>query len=129
MSGLVPKVMLTAATVAVIAVVVGALFVLDSPAVAAEKKRDRVLADDLSCMERQIARKYRDARVLPTAGEVTGFACLNHGPAPSSVRYTPTGPDTYRLCATFRYPVQGRGMDSDHPAGEYCMNRNAGAKD
>jgi hypothetical protein len=129
MSGLVPKVMLTAATVAVIAVVTGALFVLDSPAVAAEKKRDLVLADDLSCMERQIARKYRDAKALPAAGEVAGFACLNHGSAPSGVRYTPTGADTYRLCATFRYPAQGRGMDSDHPAGEYCMNRNAGAKD
>jgi hypothetical protein len=125
MSGVVQKAMLGAATVAVIAVVAGALFVLDSPAVAAEKKRDRTIVADLSCMESHIRSKYRANKTLPAAREAAGFACLNNPPSVSGVRYLPTGPHAYRLCATFRYPAQGRDADWDHPAGDYCFNRTA----
>jgi len=125
MSGLVPKIMLAAATAAVIAVVAGALFVLDSPAVAGEKKQDKKLVEDLSCIERQIHNKYRDNKTLPTAGDVANFTCLNNPPSVSGARYLPTGPDAYRLCATFRHPAQGRNEDWDHPAGDYCVNKRA----
>lgn len=129
MSSLVPKVMLAAATVMVIAVVAGALSVLDSPAVAGEKKRDGKLADDLSCMERQIRSKYRDNKALPAVDEVAGFLCLNDPPAVSGARYLPTGPHTYQLCATFRHPVQARQADAEYPAGQYCVNKSALAPD
>ena len=125
MSALVPKVMLAAASAMVAFVVASALFVLDSPAVAGEKKRDRKLVEDLSCMERQIGSKYRDNKALPAASEVAGLLCLNDPPSVSGARYRPTGPDTYQLCATFRYPAQGRDADWDHPAGDYCFNKRA----
>jgi hypothetical protein len=125
MSGAVQKAMLGAATVAFIAVVAGALFVLDSPAVAAERKRDRTLAADLSCMESEIRSKYRENKTLPTADAVAGFACLSNPPSVSGARYLPTGAHAYRLCATFRHAAQERNSDWNHPAGDYCVNRNA----
>lgn len=129
MTGLVPKVMLTIATLTVIAVVAGAIVVLDSPAVAADKKRDRVLVEEFSCMERQIRRTYRDNKALPTATEVEALNCRRIPAAASGVRYVPTGATTYRLCATFRYPSQERGLDWEHPAGDHCVNKDVMTKE
>lgn len=131
MSGVVPKVMLGMATVAVIAVVVGALAVLDSPAVAREKQRDTVLAEDLACMQREIGAQYRKNKVLPSNAEVAGLSCLDNPLSVSGATYVPTGAATYRLCATFRYPAreQSYGIAKAHPAGYHCFNENAAERE
>lgn len=129
MTGFVPKVMLAVATVAVIAVVAGALVVLDSPAVAAEKRRDAVLASDLACMHRRIVTTYHNNKALPAASEVTGLACRNDRPPAPGITYLPTGPDTYRLCATFRYAGEEQPMAWEHPAGYHCFNKRAAERD
>jgi hypothetical protein len=127
MSGVVPKVMLGMATVLVVAVVVGALAVLDSPAVAREKRRDTVLSEDLACMQRQIGTLYRKNQVLPSNAEVAALSCLNTPMSVSGVTYLPTDAATYRLCATFRYPAREQTYPVvwAHPAGHHCFNENA----
>ena len=131
MSGVVPKVMLGMATVLVVAVVVGALAVLDSPAVAREKRRDTVLAQDLGCMQRQIGTLYRKNKVLPSSAEVAGLSCLDEPMPVSGVTYEPTGAATYRLCATFRFPARepSYGFARAHPAGYHCFNENAAERE
>ncbi|WP_332876568.1 hypothetical protein [Massilia sp. S19_KUP03_FR1] len=131
MSGVVPKVMLGVATVLVVAVVVGALAVLDSPAVAREKRRDTVLSGDLGCMRRQIGTLYRKNKVLPSNAEVARLSCLDQPMSVSGVSYVPTGDATYRLCATFRYPAreQTYPVARAHPAGYHCFNENAAERE
>ena len=131
MSRVVPKVMLGTATVLVIGVVAGALAVLDAPAVAREKKRDKVLAEDLACMQQQIGILYRKNKVLPTQSEVAALSCLDNPLATSGATYEPTGAATYRLCATFRHAAREPrySIAKGHPAGYHCTSENAAERD
>jgi hypothetical protein len=70
-----------------------------------------------------------DSKVMPTADQVAALACRDIPPAASGARYTPTGPTTYRLCATFRYPQQDKDMTWPHPAGHYCVDKRVDARD
>jgi hypothetical protein len=126
----VPAIMLAAAAVMVCAVAAGALSVLDSPAVAREKRRDTVLAEDLGCMQREIGTLYRKNKVLPSNMEVAGLSCLNNPLSVSGATYVPTGAATYRLCATFRYSARVEPYGAKgHPAGYYCINENAAERE
>lgn len=130
MSGVVPKVMLGIATVLVIAVVVGALAVLDSPAVAREKRRDTALAEDLACMRREIGTLYRKNKVMPSNADVAALSCLDNPLPVSGATYVPAGAATYRLCATFRYPARDQNYGAKgHPAGYHCSNENAAERE
>ena len=123
----IPLAMATAATLAVLVVVAGAVFFLEAPAVAREKRLDEAQARTLGCMERQITAAYRAKNALPDTLDGT---CLAQGGGAARIAYERTGAATYRLCATWRHAGPARSFSLwPHPAGYACSDHSAAQRD
>ncbi|NTV41223.1 MAG: hypothetical protein HGA61_03030 [Candidatus Moranbacteria bacterium] len=116
-------------------VFIGAFFIIDSPAVARQKRIDNQTVNDIRSVDSSIRNYFTQSGKLPQMLadlDKTGFAPYLQGT--NKIEYVATGDNSYRLCASFErsdiddkdvsFGVQGL-VEWKHQAGKACFERIA----
>lgn len=136
--------LLAGAVTAVVAAVVAAFFVLDSPAEMRRQKLDAQRARDLQGLENAIGAYWKEEGTLPPSLQaLADWEHVDAAPTDPATgepyRYQATGETTYELCATFssdtpedearpvNWPLYGKFWR--HPAGDHCFELEVGTEE
>lgn len=122
-----PPVAAILATIAVTLTVVAGLITLGPPSVAREHRLDEQRTLDLVRITTAIDGYAKRQNALPpsldTLVATHDLALIPRDPTTNTpYEYGPTGPSTYRLCATFQQPSDGNVAKWNHSAGHTCFD-------
>lgn len=124
--------LMVAAIVAVVATVVAALFVMETPTHERAERLDAIRVQQLQLLSQRLDVHFEMEDELPDSivEVVVGSDDTFKDPVTGEpYAYKPTGERTYRLCATFDTAqdpqATGRQDEWRHPAGQHCFERQA----
>lgn len=118
--------------VAVVAIIIGGLFIVDSPQVTKMKQLDQLRVEDLSSINYYLLAQYSNTSKLPASLEEINIKAVDPE-TKQPYEYSTDGKKSYQLCATFSLvaefeesvaqPVQ---VDEwvNHDAGRQCFTRD-----
>lgn len=122
----------TVAVIAVVAIIIGGLFVVDSPRVTKMKQFDQQRAYDLSTINTYILNQYVNNSRMPASLSELNVKALDPE-TKQAYEYTTDGKKSYQLCATFSLAAQFDDSETQpmqldewfsHGAGRQCFTRD-----
>lgn len=132
------RIYLFASLVAVVAIFVTSLFMLESPAVTRNRKLDSQIISNLSSIESMIGQYYNNQDKLPadldalkTEFNYLSDSELKHPVSGAMYEYKIVDSDNYQLCADFLTTTDSQGQTYyydpmwSHQSGYQCFNRKA----
>jgi len=134
------RILATAVTVAVIAVVIAAVVTLGPPGAQRERRLDAARVSDLQVIQNAVMGYVARHEALPpdlaTLAREPGYALSTSDPQTGAPYvYEVTGATSYRLCASFTTDTANEGRDERpdytysvewaHGAGRQCFERHA----